>query len=64
MDGEVPADLPLNKWLEGKSDAFIEDLLGPGRAKLWKSGTVSLTNMVGQDGRPLSIKALRDKYGL
>lgn len=64
MDGQVPSDMPINKWLETKSDSFINELLGPNRAALWKSGKMSLTQMIDQTGRPLTVAELRKRYGL
>lgn len=59
MDGQVPATKDFQGWLEGKSDSFQNDLLGPAKAKLWKSGKLTVSDMTDQTNRPLSVKELR-----
>jgi SPP1 gp7 family putative phage head morphogenesis protein len=59
IDGQVPADLSFNEWLRGKSEAFQNELLGPGRAALWRKGQISLTDLVDQRDRPLTIEQLK-----
>lgn len=61
LDGQVPADLSFQEFLSGKSEAFQVDLLGAGRAELWRSGKISLTDLVDQRGRPLSLEQLRER---
>lgn len=61
MDGQVSASMDYNEWLATKSDAFINDVLGPGRAALWKSGKVTLRDLTDQDNRPLTLKQLAEK---
>lgn len=62
IDGQVSAGLNFEKWMEGKSKAFADDVLGPGRAELWRDGKITLVDLLNQDGRPLSLKELRAKY--
>jgi hypothetical protein len=59
MDGEVPADMSFDDWLKGKSKTFQDQLLGKGKADLWRNGAITLTDLVDQTGRPLSLAALR-----
>jgi SPP1 gp7 family putative phage head morphogenesis protein len=59
IDGQVPADLSFNEWLRDKSEAFQDELLGPGRAALWRKGQISLTDLVDQRDRPLTIEQLK-----
>lgn len=46
MDGKVPASTTLPEWLEGRSRAEQDEVLGPTRAGLWRSGELSLDQMV------------------
>lgn len=58
MDGEVPGDITFDKFLRGKSKSFQDDLLGPGRARLWRSGKITLTQLVDFRGNPLTLDQL------
>lgn len=60
LDGQVPEDMSFNQFLEGKSKTFQNDLLGPGRAELWRDGKISLTDLLDQSGRPLTLDQLRE----
>jgi SPP1 gp7 family putative phage head morphogenesis protein len=59
LDGQVPEDMTFDKFLSGKSKTFQDDLLGPGRAELWREGKITLTQLVDQRGRPLTLDQLR-----
>jgi SPP1 gp7 family putative phage head morphogenesis protein len=63
MDGEVPRALTFDEWLSTKSKAFQDEMLGPGRAELWRSGKLTLTELLDQNGRPLPLEVLKRKYG-
>jgi SPP1 gp7 family putative phage head morphogenesis protein len=58
MDGEVPGDITFDGFLKGKSKKFQDDLLGPGRARLWRSGKITLTQLVDFRGNPLTLAEL------
>lgn len=60
MDGQVARELDFDGWLKTKGDAFADDLLGPGRAKLWRDGKVTIAEMTDQNSRPLSLGELQD----
>lgn len=62
LDGYVPQTTTFDKWIEGKSDEFKEYYLGKGRYNLYKDGKITLSDLVRQDGRTLSIKELQEKY--
>lgn len=59
MDGQVPASLDFQTWLEGKPDAFALDLLGPGRFAMWKAGKITTRDLTDQNNRPLTIAQLQ-----
>lgn len=61
--GPVPSGTTLADFLERKGAAYADDVLGPGRAKLWKDGRITLQQLVNGDGRPLSLDELQRKYG-
>ena len=58
MDGQVPAEITFDKWLGGKTPAFQDELLGKGRGKLFRDGKITLTDLIDQSGRPLTIEEL------
>jgi SPP1 gp7 family putative phage head morphogenesis protein len=63
MDGEVPGDISFDKWLRGKGTTFQDNLLGPTRAKLWRNGDITLTQLVDMRGNPMTLDQLEDVVG-
>jgi len=61
MDGQVAASLDYEDWLSTKSDEFQQDVLGPGRYDLWKSGKLELRDLLSQNGNPLTLDELANK---
>ena len=58
-EGQIRADITFSEFLKDKPKVFVDDLLGKGRAELWRKGTITLQDLLGQDGRPLTLKQLR-----
>lgn len=58
MDGQAAGPITFGEWLKNKSPAFQDDLLGKGRAELWRGGKVSISEMTDQDNRPLTLAEL------
>lgn len=58
MDGAVPADMTYEEWLKTKSIEFQDRVLGPGKAELWREGSISLRDLLDQSGRPLTLDQL------
>jgi hypothetical protein len=58
MDGLVPGDITFDQFLRNKGKTFQNDLLGPGRAKLWREGRITLTQLVDFRGNPLTLDQL------
>jgi hypothetical protein len=63
VDGQVGANMTMKQFLEGKSEAFQNELLGKGKAQLWRDGTITLQQLLDQSGNPLSLADLLRKYG-
>lgn len=59
MDGQVAEKLTYEEWLRTKSDTFQQEVLGPGKYRLWKSGKISLRDLIDQRGNPLTLKQLK-----
>lgn len=64
MDGEVAAKMTYDDWLEGRSEAEQADILGAGKAKLWREGKITVTDLLDQKGRPMTLADLKEKHGL
>ena len=63
-DGAVKASITFDKFLKGKSKAFQDDLLGGGRAQLWREGKIALRQLLDTSGNPLTLAQLKEKYDL
>lgn len=61
MDGQVSANMNFEDWLGTKSKSFQDETLGPGRAELWREDKITMTEMLDQRGRPLSLEDLKKK---
>jgi hypothetical protein len=64
MDGQVAGDLTYEQWLKTKPEDFQLEVLGKSKYALWKSGKLSLPQMVDMSGKPLTVAQLREKAGL
>lgn len=54
--------LSAQKWLDSKSAQEQDDLLGKGRAALYRKGIVTLRDLVSKTGKQLSLADLSKKY--
>lgn len=63
MDGQVAQDLTFDDFLKGKPKEFADDMLGKGRAELWRSGKITLNQLLDQRGNALTLTQLEAKYG-
>lgn len=59
MDGQVAASLTYEQWLNTKPEAFQRDVLGRGKWELWQAGGLTLSELIDQSGRPLSLEQLK-----
>lgn len=53
-----------NDWLKAQNTSTQNDILGPTRADLWRSGKMTLADAVDADNRVLTLAQLREKLGL
>lgn len=61
MGGQVDGGMNYDQWLkemEAEKEGFAKDMLGPARYDLWKKGKLSMEDMVGQNGRELTLEEL------
>lgn len=60
--GPIAATVTFSQWLETKTAAQQDELLGVGKAQLWREGKITLPQLLNQAGRPLTLAQLRAKY--
>lgn len=59
MDGPVGGDVTYDRWLRGRSVAEQDGYLGLAKAKAFRSGKLSMDDLVANDGRTLTLDQLR-----
>lgn len=62
MDGQVATGTSYEKWLASKPKSVQLDKLGPTKYKLWKSDKITFTDLVNQQGRPLTVAELQERH--
>lgn len=60
-DGQVDAKTEFDDFLKRKGVKWQNEVLGEGRADLWRSGKITLRDLVTSTGRPLTLDQLRAK---
>ncbi len=58
-EGQVRADITMTEWLKSKPTEYVDELLGPGRAKLFLDGKITLSQLVDGQGRELTLAQLK-----
>lgn len=61
--GPIKADTSFKEFIDRKGRAFTDDLLGLGKAELYREGKITLQQLVDQTGRQLTLEQLQAKYG-
>jgi len=65
VDGQVPASLTYFEWLKQQPASFVEEALGPTRAKLFADGGLSAEAFaklqLGRNFEPLTLEEMRAK---
>ncbi|HHT7871398.1 minor capsid protein [Pasteurella multocida] len=64
MDGQVKDNITYEDWLKNKTKAQQDEILGKGKADLWRNGVITFRDMIDQSGRPLTLKELRERFKL
>lgn len=59
VSGEVPANVSFGKWLRRQPREIQNQVLGVGKARLFRSGRVPMDRFVDQRHRPLTLTQLR-----
>lgn len=58
QDGPVSEQINYENWLKSKSPGQQDQVLGKGKAGLWRRGVITFADMLDQSGRPLTLKDL------
>lgn len=61
-DGQVKASTTFESYLKGKSAAFQDEVLGKGKAQLYRDGKITLRQLLDQSGNPLTLSELQTMY--
>lgn len=59
LDGQISSGTNFEKWIGGKDATFQKKYLGAGRYELWKSGKITFSDLVNQQGRTLNMSELQ-----
>lgn len=59
MDGQVPSVSTFEDWASSKGSAYLDKILGPGRAYLYNAGKITFSDLTDQTNRPLTIEQLK-----
>lgn len=62
LTARVPSATSYQSWLERQSRAFQDDVLGPTRAKLFRSGKLTLDKFVDTAGNELTLAQLARRH--
>ncbi len=58
MNGAVPGDTTIDDFLRGRTKAQQDEQLGVGKARLWRAGKISLSQLVDFKGDPKTLATL------
>jgi len=61
MYGPVASDLSFDDFLRSQPPDFADEMLGKGRAELWRSGRITLAQLLDARGNPLTLAELRKR---
>lgn len=59
LNGYVPANTSFSQWFDKQSQDFKENYLGKGRYELYKDNKITLSDLVNQQGKTLTLEQLR-----
>ncbi len=61
MGGPVPARTDYSRWLRDQPKGLQEEILGPGRAALFRGNKLSLRDLIRSDNSSISLEDLRKR---
>lgn len=60
--GQIDAKTTFDQYLKRVPDSQVDEMLGKGRAQLWREGKITTSQLLDQSGRELTLKQLKEKY--
>jgi hypothetical protein len=60
--GQIKESTTFDAFLKRHSTEYQDELLGKGRADMWREGKITLTDLVSGQGRELTLSELKAKY--
>jgi SPP1 gp7 family putative phage head morphogenesis protein len=57
--GFIKANTTFDEYLKMKPKSVQDEMLGKGKAELWRTGKITLSDLVNQNGRPLTLDKLK-----
>ena len=64
INGPIPMNMTYNDWLLTQPINIQQEILGKGKWKLWSENKLSVSDLVDNTGKPLTIKELSEKLGV
>lgn len=61
-NGQIDAKTTFADYLKLKGAAYQDEVLGPGRAELFRAGKLSPRDLLDASGNPLKLSVLREQY--
>lgn len=61
LTGQVPASMSYQEWLSQQSAAFQDEVLGPARGELFRTGNFPLSRFINSNGDTLTLDELKAK---
>jgi hypothetical protein len=59
-EGQIAASTTFDQFLARKSQKQQDEMLGKGKAQLWRDGKITLRDLLDQSGRPLTLEELKN----
>ena len=59
--GQVASETNYGEWLKRQPAAFQDEVLGPARGRLFRSGTETVHSFVDSRGKQLTLKQLKQR---
>lgn len=60
--GQVDSKTTFDDFLQRKGKAYQDEMLGEGRADLWRDGKITTRDLIDGKGRPLTLNQLQEKF--
>lgn len=64
LNGKPAAGQTYEAFLRKQTAETRRELLGPQKAKLFADGNIGMTDLIDQSGRPMTVRALKEKAGV